>query len=82
MWARVGTAKSFVPARDAIPVALEKGPMTVPELAQETGKSKVTITKALQEHLLPDRKVIRTERRGVYALPGAAPYIPSATLSS
>jgi DNA-binding IclR family transcriptional regulator len=75
MWARVGTAPAFVLARDAIVAALEEGPMNVPELAKKTGKAKVSITKALQEHLLPDRKVIRT-KRGVYALPGAAPYIP------
>ena len=75
MLARVGTAPSFVVARDAIVTSLKEGPMSVPELAKKTGKSKVTIFLALQSRLLPNKVVIRT-KRGVYALPGIErPYI-------
>jgi len=75
MLARVGTAPSFVVARDAIVTSLKEGPMSVPELAKKTGKSEATITQALQSRLLPNKVVIRT-KRGVYALPGIErPYI-------
>jgi predicted transcriptional regulator len=73
--ARVGTAPSFVVARDAIVTTLKEGPMSVPDLAKKTGKSEVTITHALQSCLLPNKLIIRT-KRGVYALPGIEqPYI-------
>jgi predicted transcriptional regulator len=72
MLARVGTAPSFVVARDAIVTTLKEGPMSVPELAKKTGKSEVTITKALQSYLLPNNEVMRT-KRGIYALPGTEP---------
>jgi predicted transcriptional regulator len=75
MLARVGTTPSFVVARDAIVASLKERPMSVPELAKKTGKSKGTITLALQSRLLPNKVVIRT-KRGVYALPGIErPYI-------
>jgi predicted transcriptional regulator len=72
MWARVGTAPSFVVARDAIVTTLKEGPMSVPELAKKTGKSEVTITNTLQSYLLPNNEVMRT-KRGIYALPGTEP---------
>ena len=68
MWTRDSTALLFIPARDAVVAALQKkGPMTVPVLAQETGKATSTIKCALHRHLLLNDTVIRTEF-GTYAL--------------
>jgi predicted transcriptional regulator len=72
IWACIGTAPRFVRSREAIPTALKEGPMSVPELAKKTGKAEVTITKALQSYLLPNKQVMRT-KRGIYALPGTQP---------
>jgi hypothetical protein len=71
-WVRAGAAPVFVPARDAIVAALKKGPMTVPALAQETGKGKSTVKSALHRHLVPNGEVIRTQL-GTFALTGTAP---------
>jgi len=46
--------------------------MTIPELAQETGKAKSTVKSALHHHLLANGTVIRT-KFGVYALVGTQP---------
>jgi hypothetical protein len=46
--------------------------MTIPALAQETGKGTSTVKSALHRHLLPNCEVIRAER-GTYALAGTAP---------
>ena len=72
MWARASTAPLFIPARDAIVAALEKGPMTVPALARDIGKGTSTVKCALHRHLLPNGTVIRTEY-GIYALAGTQP---------
>jgi lambda repressor-like predicted transcriptional regulator len=72
MWARPSTAPIFISARDAIVAALEKGPMTIPALARDTGKGTSTVKSALHRHLLPNGKVIRT-KFGVYALAGTEP---------
>jgi predicted transcriptional regulator len=72
MWARASTAPLFIPARDAIVAALEKGPMTVPDLTQATGKGTSTVKCALHRHLLTNRTVIRT-KFGTYALAGTQP---------
>jgi lambda repressor-like predicted transcriptional regulator len=72
MWARRSTATQFIAARDAIVVALKKGPMTVSALARETGKGIPTIKSALHRHLLANQTVIRT-KFGVYALAGTQP---------
>jgi hypothetical protein len=71
MWARASTVPRFIPARDAIVAVLKKGPMTIPELAQKTGKARSTVKSALHRHLLP-REVIRT-KFGTYALAGTEP---------
>ena len=73
VWARASTAPRFVPARDAIIAALKEGPMTVPVLAQKTGKGKSTVKSALHRHLLhPNGEVIRI-KRGTFALAGTEP---------
>jgi hypothetical protein len=72
MWARANTASLFVPARDAIVAALKEGPMSVPGLAQKTGKGPSTVKSALHRHLLPNGTVIRT-KFGAYALAGTQP---------
>jgi lambda repressor-like predicted transcriptional regulator len=72
MWARPSTAPPFIPARDAIVAALKQGPMTIPELARDTSKGTSTVKSALNRHLLPNRKVIRT-KLGTYALAGTEP---------
>jgi predicted transcriptional regulator len=72
MWARTGTAPPFVLARDAIIAALKEGPMNVTAMAEKTGKSRVTVVKALQSDLLPKNEVMRTGR-GIYALFGTEP---------
>jgi hypothetical protein len=66
------TAPIFIPARDAILVALNKGPMTIPALARDTGKGTSTVKSALHGHLLPNGKVMRT-KLGTYALAGTEP---------
>jgi hypothetical protein len=72
MWARVSPAlPRFIPARDAIVAVLKKGPMTIPALAEATGKSTSTVKSALHRHLLPNQ-VIRT-KFGIYALRGTEP---------
>jgi len=72
MWARADTAPLFVPARDMIVAALEKGPMTVSGMAREIGRDPSTVKSALRRHLLPNGKVIRTEFN-TYALAGTRP---------
>jgi DNA-binding IclR family transcriptional regulator len=72
MWTRASTAPLFIPAREAIVAALKEGPMSVPELAQRTGKGASTVKSALHRHLLPNGEVIRT-KFGTYALAGTAP---------
>jgi hypothetical protein len=72
MWARACTAPRFIPARDAIVVALRKGPMTVQALAQKTGKGKSTVKSALYRHLLPNGTVVPV-KFGTYALAGTEP---------
>jgi predicted transcriptional regulator len=72
LWALADVAPASVRARDAIPAALQDGPMTVPELANKTGKAEATIKFHLHERLLPEKIVIRT-KLGVYALPDTAP---------
>jgi putative AbiEi antitoxin of type IV toxin-antitoxin system len=72
MWARAATAPRFIPARDAIVVALGTGPMTIPALAGHIGKGTPTVKAALHRHLLASGTVIRT-KLGTYALAGAAP---------
>ncbi len=72
MWARTSTAPLFIPARDAIVAALEKGPMTVPDLAQAIGKGTSTVKCALHRHLLKNGTVIRT-KFGIYALADTQP---------
>jgi DNA-binding transcriptional ArsR family regulator len=72
MWARASTVPPFIPARDGIVTALQKGPMTVPALAQDTGKGTSTVKCALHRHLLANGTVIRTGF-GLYALPGTQP---------
>jgi lambda repressor-like predicted transcriptional regulator len=75
MWARASTAPVFIPARDAIVAALKKGPMTVPALAQDTGKGTSTVKSILHRHLLANGTVIRT-KHGTYALAGTEqPYV-------
>jgi DNA-binding transcriptional ArsR family regulator len=73
MWARADTAPLFVPARDAIVAALKEGPMNVPGLAQKTGKGTSTVKSALHRHLLPNGRVIRATKRGIFALAGTQP---------
>jgi DNA-binding transcriptional ArsR family regulator len=73
LWARRDyPAQDFVLARAAIVEALQKGPMNVLALVQETGKARSTIETALRRHLLPNHQVIRI-KFGTYALPGTHP---------
>jgi lambda repressor-like predicted transcriptional regulator len=73
MWVRRSSDTPFIAARDAILEALKNGPMTVSALAQQTGKGIPTIKSALHRRLLPNRKVLRTEFFGTYALAGTEP---------
>jgi lambda repressor-like predicted transcriptional regulator len=72
MWARASTAPRFIPACEAIVATLKNGPMSVPQLAQKTGKARSTIKSALHGHLLPQGDVIRT-KFGRYGLEGTKP---------
>jgi DNA-binding transcriptional ArsR family regulator len=73
LWARGDyPAPDLVLARAAIVEALQKGPMNVSALMQETGKARSTVETALRRHLLPNHDVIRI-KFGTYALPGAHP---------
>jgi lambda repressor-like predicted transcriptional regulator len=75
MWARASTAPRFIPAREAVLAELRKRPMTIPELARDTGKGTPTVKSALHRHLLANGTVIRT-KLGTYALAGtASPYV-------
>jgi hypothetical protein len=66
-----GTEPPYVSKADAIVAALEKSPMHVQALAQETHTTLLSLYQFLGP-LLAKRKVIRTGR-GIYALPGSAP---------
>jgi len=72
MWARTSTTPLFIPARDAIVVALQKGPKTIRALARDIGKGTSTVKSALHRHLLANGTVIRT-KYGTYALAGTEP---------
>jgi hypothetical protein len=71
MWARASTEPRFIPACEAIVAALKNGPMSVPKLAQTTGKARSTVKCALHGHLLQS-EIIRT-KFGTYALAGMEP---------
>lgn len=71
MWGRADAAPPFIAARDGIVVALRKRPMTVPELARETGKAQSTVKSVFYRYLLT-KQVIRT-KFGTYALAGTQP---------
>jgi predicted transcriptional regulator len=72
MWARADAAPLFVPAREAIVAALKEGPLTIPALAQKSGRGTATVKSALHRHLLSNGTVIRT-KLGFYALAGTEP---------
>jgi hypothetical protein len=79
-FALAGTQPPYISKCDAIIAALEKGPMTVPTLAQVTCTTPSSLYQFI-DLLLAKRRVICTGR-GIYALPGSAPPTCDAVISA
>jgi predicted transcriptional regulator len=71
IYALPGTEPPYISKSDAIIAALKEGPMSISGLRQTTSTALDAIYQFVRP-LLANRRIIRT-KRGVYALPGAAP---------